>query len=289
MQNAFRFLGVSDSASQRDLLQQLQAAGAFNVAEATRYLNLIPRKKNPPAQGNISSPYYAMLDPDALLADPATYQFRSGSDRNGVTKSGQILAGRWDPILHGDPILVHERLDGSYYVADGHHRLDFAKRLNEAGNGPGRIAAQVLREADGYTPLDVKIIAAYKNFSHGHFKPIEGARLFKEVVKGPVHTQLLPDLKLDTGDINIAYRMSKLSDAVLDKVQAEAIPDAVAAELADRVSDSAKQESVLAIISQKLKQEYTPPPYRYDIGNPNDNFVGRLAAQSQQPQLGRAI
>lgn len=287
MQNAFRFLGLRDSASQRDLLQQLQAAGAFDLREATRYLNLIPKKSQ--ATENTPAPYgYVMLDPAQIQTDSATYQFRSGGDKNGVTKTGQMIAERWDPILHGDPVLVHERLDGRVFIADGHHRLDLAKRLNSENKGPGRIAAQVLREADGYTPLDVKIIAAYKNFAHGHFKPIDAARVFKEAKSPNVHQELLPNLQMNKDNIRFAFSMSKLSDSALDKVESENIPAPIAAALAERVSAPAKQESVLAVISQKLAQDYTPPPYGYDIGKPNDNFVGRLAAQSKQ-QLGHAI
>src|SRR5436309_3253592 len=91
-----------------------------------------------------------LLDPNNIRTDAATYQFRSHGDGQGVTAEGRYNTDRWDPIIHGDPRLVHQRLDGSLYVADGHHRLDLAKRLNAQGAGPGAIAATVLREADGY-------------------------------------------------------------------------------------------------------------------------------------------
>lgn len=297
MKNAFGFLGLTQPQQQRDLIAQLQAAGAFDVREATRYLNLIPKNNtqikasNAPSLtlplegegsakgaggGEYSAPAYVMLDPAQVKTDAATYQFRSGGNGKGVTKAGQIIAQKWDPILHGDPVLVHERLDGSYYVADGHHRLDLANRLNAEGKGPGRIAAQVLREADGYTPLDVKIIAAYKNFVHGHFKPVDAARVFKEANSGKVHKELLPQLQMSKDNLRIAYSMSKLSDAVLDKVESQAIPGEVAAALADRVSDPAKQESVLAVIGEKLR-------------NNGGGFAGRIEAERQSQPLGRAI
>ncbi|NBO19538.1 MAG: hypothetical protein EBV03_10010, partial [Proteobacteria bacterium] len=90
-----------------------------------------------------------LIDPKDIKVDAATYQFRSGGDKNGVTAKGKYHTDRWDPVLHGDPILVHEKLDGSVFVADGHHRVGLAKELNEKGAGPGKMAALVLREADG--------------------------------------------------------------------------------------------------------------------------------------------
>ncbi len=73
----------------------------------------------------IKTPLIAVA-PEDIKVDAATYQFRSGGDANGVTAKGRYQADHWDPILHGDPIMLHERLDGTMYVADGHHRVDVA-------------------------------------------------------------------------------------------------------------------------------------------------------------------
>jgi ParB-like chromosome segregation protein Spo0J len=206
----------------------------------------------------ISTPIIGIA-PESIKVDAATYQFRAGGDANGVTEKGRYQADHWDPILHGDPIMVHERLDGTMYVADGHHRVELAKELNAKGVGPGNIMAMVLSEKQGYTAKDAKIIAAYKNIAHGSTDVIEVAKVFKEANSGEVHTELLPNLQMDKGNLRMAFTLSKLSDKVLDQVASEKIDPKIAEKLAEAVpDDAAKQEAVMEIISNKLKQNYPP-------------------------------
>ncbi len=197
-----------------------------------------------------------LIDPKEIQVDAPTYQFRSGGDKAGVTEKGRYHTEQWDPLLHGDPILVHERLDGRVFVADGHHRVDLAKTLNAKGTGPGKMAAMVLREADGYTAQDVKIIAAYKNIAHGQTDAVDTARVFKEAQSGKVNMELLPHLQMDKGNLRMAFSMAKLSDAALDQVRKGGISPEVAAKLAERVpNDGARQEKILGLVKQKLEQQ----------------------------------
>lgn len=228
----------------------------------------------------------ALVDPSQILVDAPTYQFRSHGDKNGVTKSHRFSEGRWDPMLHSDPLLLHQRLDGSLYVADGHHRLDLAKRSQAAGLGPEQVPALILREADGYTTEDVRVIAAYKNMAHGHTDVVDSARVFKEAESGRVHVELLPPLQMDKGNLRLSYRLSGLSDKALDKVAAKEVPAEMAAFVADRTKDPIRQESVINIISAKLKQEYytgggyenvSPPIWAQPPSPPS--FAGRIRQQ----------
>lgn len=193
------------------------------------------------------------FDPESIKTDPATYQFRSGGDKNGVTNKGRYQVKQWDPILHSNPILVHERLDGSVFVADGHHRLDLAKRTNATGAGPGKISAIVLREADGYTPEDVRVIAAYKNIQHGRADVVDTAKVFKEAASGRVNTELLPQLQMDKGNLTLSYRLSKLSDNALAQVANGNVPADIAARVADKVTDPARQEAIMGHIQKALR------------------------------------
>src|SRR5205085_1114674 len=92
------------------------------------YAQVLEKLKTEPSE--LKTPV-VMVDPAKIKTDAATYQYRAGGDGNGVTKRGRYQSERWDAILHGDPLLLHERTDGTLFVADGHHRLDLAKRLNE--------------------------------------------------------------------------------------------------------------------------------------------------------------
>lgn len=238
------------------------------------------------APGVIKTPIIGIA-PENIKVDAATYQFRSHGDANGVTDKGRYHADHWDPILHGDPIMLHERLDGSMHVADGHHRVELAKALNAKGTGPGNIMAMVLSEKQGYTARDAKIIAAYKNIAHGKTDVIETARVFREANSGQVHTEFLPSLQMDKGNLRMAFTMSKLSDKALDQVEREHIAPEIAAKLAELVPDDApRQEAVMQIISQKLRQPYAQTSEAYATSLnvsmtalPKPGFVQKLAMQ----------
>jgi hypothetical protein len=199
-----------------------------------------------------------LLDPENIRVDAVTYQFRHNGDTCGITRSGIYNTERWDPLLHGDPILAHERLDGSVFVADGHHRLDLAKRSNAIGQGPGKIAAIVLREADGYTPEDVRVIAAYRNMAKGRFEPVEGAWVLKEAYSGRIHQEWLPQLPMNTDKLQLSYTLSGLSDNALKRVEKDHIPAEMAAYVVNQVpNDTTRQEHIIGILSDQLN----PQPY----------------------------
>jgi hypothetical protein len=215
-------------------------------------------------------PALMMIDPAQIQVDAATYQFRSGGDDKGVTAQGRYQATRWDAILHGEPLLLHKRLDGKLFVADGHHRLELAQRLNAQKQGPGLIAAQVLSEADGYTAQDVKIIAAYKNIAHGQTDPVETARVFKEA-KTIAHREWLPSLQMDKGNLTMSYTLSGLSEPALESVAKKEITPEVGAMIAERIADPARQEAVVQFFSraQALQPETPATPISVYVPEPS--------------------
>ena len=75
---------------------------------------------------------------------------------------------KWDQIRAGNAI-IYEYADGRKIIADGHQRLGLAKRLVSEGK-PVDFEAFVFRESDGFTPQQVRAIAAIKNIadSKGH-------------------------------------------------------------------------------------------------------------------------
>lgn len=199
-----------------------------------------------------ATPDIIKLKPSQILSDPGTYQFRGDIDKTGITHKYRDEVRNWDNILHGDPLLVHQRNDGSYYVADGHHRLDLAKRMDKEGKGPEDLAVRVLREADGYSAKDAKIIAAYKNIAHGHCNMVDAAKVLKEARSADVHQELLPKLPMDRGTLRQAEALSKLSDEALAVIERGDVPLQAGIEVAKRVSDPVRQLAVLDIVREKL-------------------------------------
>lgn len=199
-----------------------------------------------------AAPDIVKLKPSQILSDPETYQFRSDIDGTGITHQYREQVKSWDPIINGDPLLVHQRKDGSYYVADGHHRLDLAKRLEKEGKGPQELAAHVLREADGYTAKDAKLVAAYKNIAHGHSNVIDAAKVLKEARDADVHQDLLPKLSMERGNLRQAKALSALSDEALAVIEKGDVPVQAGVEVARRVSDPTRQLAVLDLVKQQL-------------------------------------
>ena len=107
------------------------------------------------------------FDPLKLQTDAATFQYKGNGDPNGVTKRLQGVE-EWNPLAEGK-IVVYETRDGTQYVADGHQRTGLARSLDSKGNlSPGTtLIGTLFKEADGWTPADVRAYAAKKNLGEG--------------------------------------------------------------------------------------------------------------------------
>ncbi|MDX1974494.1 MAG: hypothetical protein SFT92_02335 [Rickettsiales bacterium] len=234
-----------------------------------------------------------MLDPKQIKVDADTYQFRAKGDAKGVTDAGRHQETEWDPIIHGNPILVHQRLDGSFFVADGHHRVDLAKRLQTEGKGPSTIAAMVLREADGYTPEDVKIIAALKNINDGHSSVVEAARVIQEtqrgIAGGKIHEHLLPKLDDNKTLLKQSTALSHLSQQGLARVEMGDVSLNAAMIVALNVQDQKQQDDMLREITYITHQPYNGqapihvPASEMSLGsvtlNQQPSFAQKIMAQ----------
>ena len=143
------------------------------------------------------------FDPLALVVDAATFQYKVGGDVEGVT---EILEGvkTWDPVQAG-VILVYERADGTRVVADGHQRVGLAKRL--LPDQPDiKIYGHILREADGISPPEARVIAAVKNIAEGTGTAIDAAKILR------VDPARLENLPPRSALVRTAREMIPLSD-----------------------------------------------------------------------------
>lgn len=119
-----------------------------------------------------------LVTADELELDAATYQYKAGGDDKGVTG---LLRGQriWD-VTKADVLIVHELLDGRLVVADGHQRLSLARRAVAGGQKDVKLAIRVLREADGATVRDVRLVAAYANISRGSGTVLDAAKVLRD-------------------------------------------------------------------------------------------------------------
>lgn len=117
------------------------------------------------------------VSPQRLATDAETFQYKADGDGEGV---GQVLrqVRRWDPLAAGE-LVVYERADGTRVVADGHQRTGLARRLVAEGQDVPEMPAIVFREVDGWTPQEVRALAAKRNIQQGSGSVLDAAKLFR--------------------------------------------------------------------------------------------------------------
>ncbi|MGQ0335673.1 LPD38 domain-containing protein [Halomonas elongata] len=133
---------------------------------------------------------------DQIEVDPAEYQFRTEVNDEGVDSRLEGVE-RWDDVRAGN-LMLHEREDGRLFAADGHHRLDLARRT-----GQKDVNAQILREKDGVSVADARREAAETNIADGNATASDAAKVFR-------------NSEGDTGDIIAERNLPRRSQVVRD-------------------------------------------------------------------------
>ncbi|MFO0450282.1 MAG: hypothetical protein ACK52I_16740 [Pseudomonadota bacterium] len=131
------------------------------------------------------------VDPLALKTDAVTFQYKADGDGAGVTERLRGV-NAISPMATGK-LVVFEAADGTRFVADGHQRTGLFRRLaDDQGTVPiatdvgsierGRVqvTAYVLREADGWTPAEVRAAAALKNIQEGSGTLLDTGRILRD-------------------------------------------------------------------------------------------------------------
>ncbi|MCZ4284533.1 hypothetical protein O4H29_06760 [Marinobacter salarius] len=172
---------------------------------------------------------------DQIKVDPEQYQFRSRVNEQGVDKRLEDVK-RWDDKRAGS-VLLHRREDGSMFVADGHHRVDLARRLNQ-----GEINATVIDEADGVSVEQARVEAAMNNIADGKAEPLDVAKVFRdsEVPANEVRDIFnLPSSQV----VRDGESLSRLSDNVFGMVAAGQVTEKDGAAIGSAFSEQNQQEA----------------------------------------------
>ncbi|WP_280568300.1 LPD38 domain-containing protein [Chromohalobacter sp. 296-RDG] len=155
---------------------------------------------------------------DQIETDPAEYQFRTDVNDEGVDSRLEGVE-RWDDMRAGS-LMLHEREDGRLFAADGHHRLDLARRT-----GQQEVSAQILREQDGYSVADARREAAETNIADGNATASDAAKVFRNSEGNTDDIITERNLPRRSQVVRDGRDLAKLSDeafgAVLNDVVAE--------------------------------------------------------------------
>ena len=187
------------------------------------------------------------LNPLDIQTDAARFQFKSGTDAEGVSNQLQNVK-KWDPAFANIAIVWQDNA-GSLFMVDGHQRLALARRLLSEGHEPIELNATVLREADGITPQDARRYGALKNLAEGgeSTTPLDVARVLKEGGALSEIEKVIPPART-------AYRdgkaLASLGDDAFGMVANELVPVQFAAEVGNVLTDPAQQLAALGYMAQ---------------------------------------
>lgn len=101
---------------------------------------------------------------------PKDLQFKLDVNASGEQKA---LQGEFNELAAGN-LLLWQSMDGTMYVANGHHRLAHARRT-----GQKYVNAQILKESDGFTVADARSLAAESNILEGKGTIYDHAEYFR--------------------------------------------------------------------------------------------------------------
>ena len=183
------------------------------------------------------------LDPMDIEVDAKTFQFKEGGDEFGVTERLQGIT-TWDKYKAGT-VTVYEYADGRMAIADGHQRLGLAKRIRSQDPSQNiRVCAYKLRETDGITPPEARVIAAMKNIAEGTGTSIDAAKVLR------VDPSRISELPPRSELVRQARDMMGLSDTAFGAVVNGVVPPNYGAIVGRLIDDEGLQGAAIEVLAK---------------------------------------
>ena len=203
----------------------------------------MPEKPISEVTGREKGPGVA-FDPDEIKVDAKTFQFKEDTaDQFGVVDDFRNV-DVWDPDKAG-VVTVFEYRDGNVFIADGHQRLGIAKRAKAKGQEGVRVFANVIREADGFTPDMARVTAAIKNIAEGTGTAIDAAKVLRDF---PERMSELDGVAKSL--VRTSRGLSNLSDDAFGMVINEVIDARMGAVIGRLAQDKELHSSIASILSK---------------------------------------
>lgn len=220
-----------------------------NDAMATGNFNKLP--KETPTTNPITdihhfdraNPNVKFYDPKNIKVDAETFQFKAGGDVSGVTERLQGVT-QWDPISANTGI-VYEKANGDTFIVDGHQRLALAKRIMETD--PAQkidFIAFPLREVDGVSVEEARVIAAMKNIREGTGTAIDAAKVLK------IDPSLIESLPPTSALVRQANGLIRLSDDAFRLITNQVIPEKYGAIVGNVMTDPTEQIAAIEMLKR---------------------------------------
>jgi len=228
----------------------LEHQNRLETAERAAVNNVLPKMSVEP-NSNISTSQLSdnldgvlyTFDPNKISVDAKTFQFKEGGDEFGVSERLQGITF-WDKYKAG-VITVYEYADGTLTIADGHQRLGLAKRiLSQDPSQDVKVIGYKLREVDGISPAEARVIAAMKNIAEGTGTSIDAAKVLR------VDPGRLSELPPRSELVRQARDMMALSDAAFGAVVNNVIPAKYGAIVGRLIDDQELQTAAIEVLAK---------------------------------------
>jgi hypothetical protein len=190
-----------------------------------------------------ANPNVKFYDPKNIKVDAETFQFKAGGDIEGVTERLQGVT-QWDPISANTGI-VYEKANGETFIVDGHQRLALAKRIT-ATDPTQKIdfIAFPLREVDGVSVEEARVIAAMKNIREGTGTAIDAAKILK------IDPSLIETLPPTSALVRQANGLIRLSDDAFRLITNQVIPEKYGAIVGNVMTDPTEQIAAIEMLKR---------------------------------------
>jgi hypothetical protein len=188
------------------------------------------------------------LRPDEVQTNAALMQYKSGGDEQGITDALKGVE-QWNPLL-SQQILAWEPNEGGRIVVDGHQRVGLAKRLF-AEDDSIRLPTVVVREADGITAEQARVLGALRNIANGTGTLLDNAKVLRDAPEG---VRMLPN---NGPLVRDSVGLSRLSYPAFGAVVNDIISPQVAAQIGLHAAHV--PESHMALVDLLRKERVNSP------------------------------
>jgi hypothetical protein len=195
-----------------------------------------------------------------IKVDPKTFQFKLETTEEGIQKP---LQGEWNELAAGN-FLLWESKAGDLYVANGHHRLELAKRL-----GQKTINAQILRESEGFSAMDARRLAAESNIIEGRGTIYDQAEYFR------LNPEYTPEAAARKGLAGRGYAIGRFAT---DNTYSQFRVRRITPEAAEAIATAAPGNDTLQVAGVKYALDH-PKADPVEVSN----FVNALSVSTEMP------
>ena len=235
----------------------------------------------PPAKRKIVE-----LPIDEIHADPARFQYKADTDKNGVSNNLKHI-NVFNEDLAGVVAVWHDPANGKTYVVNGHHRLELAKRTGQTTMAVRYLKAHDAEEARG--------TGALINIAEGRGTAIDAAKVFRAGSITPESLESQHGVSLREHIAHDGMALAKLKPSIFDQVVAGDVTIKRGALLGEMLDQHDEQQAALDLLDRaeargkKLSNEEARELIRFVKGAPRKVVHEQQVSMFGDDEIARSL